>query len=468
MSWASIAAKPKTVSPPTPSPTPPRSSLAADHVITEEQKFAECPVGNPNLQKRILVLDTGGLIKGSNLQNIADEFYTTTHILEEVKDEQTKHLLSTFPFEIKTLHPNQDAYIAVSAFARKTGDFASLSEADLSILSLSYMLEKEQKGTICHLRTTPPLPTQSKKGKKREKKQTEKVLADSEPFAATKMTTDKLENCALPREEEAISAKLSGISLGEQFYSKLFADFDSCSGFYDVKSGKTIDDFVQEQLESAQGIVANTGNESEDDGEGEWINEENIDEMLAKERANTHEALDAKPWVACVTTDYAMQNVLLQMGLNLSSVEGLRIKSMKQWALWCHSCDAITHNMNKLFCEKCGNSTLCKISVHVKADGTRIYNRRRKPINIRGTKYSIPSARESRHDQGLILREDDIDPRRQRAVEKARKKREEDGFFKEDAKRSLHEDSIVVGYGRRNPNQTRRNTGNKKKHRRPL
>ena len=42
---------------------------------------------------------------------------------------------------------------------------------------------------------------------------------------------------------------------------------------------------------------------------------------------------------ACMTGDFAMQNVALQMGLNLVSVEGSeRIKNVKTWVLRCHGC----------------------------------------------------------------------------------------------------------------------------------
>jgi len=42
--------------------------------------------------------------------------------------------------------------------------------------------------------------------------------------------------------------------------------------------------------------------------------------------------------VGCMTADFAMQNVLLQMGLNLVDVEGKRIRKLKTWVLRCHAC----------------------------------------------------------------------------------------------------------------------------------
>lgn len=42
--------------------------------------------------------------------------------------------------------------------------------------------------------------------------------------------------------------------------------------------------------------------------------------------------------VACMTGDFAVQNVLLQMGLRLVSVDGMRIERVKSWVLRCHAC----------------------------------------------------------------------------------------------------------------------------------
>lgn len=53
--------------------------------------------------------------------------------------------------------------------------------------------------------------------------------------------------------------------------------------------------------------------------------------------SKTHAEQEPLP-VACMTTDFAMQNVLLQMGLNLVGVEGRRIDKVKTWVLRCHAC----------------------------------------------------------------------------------------------------------------------------------
>lgn len=85
---------------------------------------------------------------------------------------------------------------------------------------------------------------------------------------------------------------------------------------------------------------------SEDDGEGEWITPDNVASHKAKEVFSSPNNSGRKGMktpdeplsVACMTADYAMQNVLLHMGLNLVGVEGKKITSVKSWVLRCHAC----------------------------------------------------------------------------------------------------------------------------------
>ena len=40
-----------------------------------------------------------------------------------------------------------------------------------------------------------------------------------------------------------------------------------------------------------------------------------------------------------MTSDFAMQNVLLQMGIPCIGVEGLCVRKIKKFILWCYACD---------------------------------------------------------------------------------------------------------------------------------
>merc|ERR1712003_261296 len=73
---------------------------------------------------------------------------------------------------------------------------------------------------------------------------------------------------------------------------------------------------------------------------------------------------------ACATTDFAMQNVLLQMNLELVTPDGgMRITKLKSWVTRCGACfmvypdndltKSLYRNMNKrLFCSRCGSGDM--------------------------------------------------------------------------------------------------------------
>lgn len=114
--------------------------------------------------------------------------------------------------------------------------------------------------------------------------------------------------------------------------------------------------------------------------------------------------------VACATNDFAMQNVILQMGLRLLTPNGVRIHQLHRWLLKCHACNGVTADVSRIFCPKCGNhSTLRKISVTVGGNGI-VQAGRRQRISIRGTRYSLPQPKGGRDavTRNPILREDQL------------------------------------------------------------
>jgi rRNA maturation endonuclease Nob1 len=135
-------------------------------------------------------------------------------------------------------------------------------------------------------------------------------------------------------------------------------------------------------------------------GFGDWITPENINIQKSK-----IEDEDVK--VACCTTDFAMQNILLQMKMNLITIDKVRITKIKNWVLRCHACYKITKDMTKVFCPTCGNNTLIRTSYSIGKDGDLIlYLKRNFQYNNRGCKYSIPLPKSGRNGLEMILRED--------------------------------------------------------------
>ncbi|MCO5554303.1 hypothetical protein L7F22_007832 [Adiantum nelumboides] len=107
--------------------------------------------------------------------------------------------------------------------------------------------------------------------------------------------------------------------------------------------------------------------------------------------------------VACMTGDYAVQNVLLQMGLSLVGIEGQRIKQVKSWVLRCHACAKICKDSERKFCPHCGNPTLLRTSVTSTSPdatgkagagpsqgGLQVHLKKNFQYRNRGTIYSLP------------------------------------------------------------------------------
>ncbi|PON62839.1 D-site 20S pre-rRNA nuclease Nob [Parasponia andersonii] len=170
--------------------------------------------------------------------------------------------------------------------------------------------------------------------------------------------------------------------------------------------------------------------------------------------------------VACITSDFAMQNVILQMGLRLLAPGGMQIRQLHRWVLRCHACYTVTAEIGRIFCPKCGNGgTLRKVAVTVGENGV-VLAARRPRITLRGTKFSLPLPQGGRDavTKNLILREDQLPQKL--LYPKTRKKatKEGDEFFVSDDIFSHHHSdkrapfqppvrkALAVFSGKRNPN----------------
>ena len=103
-----------------------------------------------------------------------------------------------------------------------------------------------------------------------------------------------------------------------------------------------------------------------------WITVENLPKVQAAEATSrfSYEP-DANTPVCCTTTDYAMQSVLLQINLKLLGVDGMVMKSVKQWVLRCSGCFTVHREMGRSFCSKCGNSSLVRLMAVASAASTQ-------------------------------------------------------------------------------------------------
>jgi RNA-binding protein NOB1 len=80
----------------------------------------------------------------------------------------------------------------------------------------------------------------------------------------------------------------------------------------------------------------------------------------------------------------------MQIGLNVVTVDGRIIRELRSYILRCYACFATTPNMKKIFCPKCGNKTLKRVSVYIDKEGNkRMFINFKKPISTRGKRVSI-------------------------------------------------------------------------------
>lgn len=139
--------------------------------------------------------------------------------------------------------------------------------------------------------------------------------------------------------------------------------------------------------DEAEQVKVGFGEYDSDDDDG-WITPGNLKEYT-KGFLGIEEEKDEYT-VSCMTTDFAMQNVLLQLGLHLTSVDGMAIKRLQLWALRCFTCYKICKDMEKKVCPECGNATLKRVQYSVDKDGKIVVRNVKKQMHLKGTIYSVP------------------------------------------------------------------------------
>jgi len=397
--------------------------------------------------KRRLVLDTGAFLRGENLEKLSLEadLYTVQEVISEIKDANARSRLDAGLFKLIIRDPHPNDYKEVVTFAKKTGDYASLSLTDLKVIALAYMLERELNG-VTHLNKEPikmtaqaPYTVQKKKKKKKKKPQ------------------DNVTNKELPLEnnikyniKEQVIVSDTDKSISDNINEKVDTSKPDNIEFSNKNDNS--------ELEKPYDIIEKEKNITEvnDEDEEGWITLDNITEVTEKlQTAKLGSATVKKPHnVGCITSDYSIQNLLLQIGLKLVSINGLQIKQIKQWSLRCISCFKLCRNMEKIFCPNCGNNTLTKVAISVNDKGEIHQHTVRRFSALKGTIYSLPLPKGGRSEVKIITCEDQL-PRKKRYQELAAFDPDRTFF---NSKKSTDKETkyIIAGSRRNNPNQAKR------------
>ncbi|RLV92455.1 hypothetical protein DV515_00013755 [Chloebia gouldiae] len=328
---------------------------------------------------------------GEGQEDVADALYTVPEVLAEIRDRRARRRLAALPCELRVRRPRPEMLRLVTEFSKKTGDYPSLSAADLQVLALTCQLQTEIHG----------------------------------PGSVRWEPQDKVRLSSTPRHPEA-PLHLAGFHLPAKHKpagkgprqpgpGPAPAESDEFGSFlYWRPPLPSIEEELRELLAiagspeppeqhrgSADGTSAGEEEEEEEedeesDDEG-WITPSNLKQ--AQQDTGHCDTAPVGVQVGCVTTDFAMQNVLLQMGLHVLAVNGMLIRRARSYILRCHGCFRTTSDMSKVFCPHCGNKTLKKVAVS----------------------YPLPAPQGGKHANNPHLVEDQRFPQ-QRLSRKARQK----------------------------------------------
>ena len=350
------------------------------------------PIAEATKPCHTIILDSSPLLLNtpsiSTLRANSHELYTTPSVLAEIKSEEAKTRIDTLYRPFLTIRtPKPESLKFVKDFAKRTGDAAVLSQTDYEILALAYELEIERNGGDWRLRNAPG--QKKVNGSPPVKKQ-----EDVESMAQT--TAE--DHTAVTDETTAAVSELQGPTTSGEEVSPAAQDLQTTQlDNLQIADGAPEPREPQPIPEANQPVeppilVEDESSDSADSDSG-WITPSNIKKHQAKDEGTNHTKQPQRTLqVATMTGDFAMQNVLLQINLNLLSTKTCaRISSIKQFILRCHACFATTRDMSKQFCFRCGKPTLTRVTTTTNDKGeVKLHLKRDMQWNNRGNVFSMP------------------------------------------------------------------------------
>ncbi|OMH82362.1 20S-pre-rRNA D-site endonuclease nob1 [Zancudomyces culisetae] len=489
--------------------------------VSEGQNEAEGETGQESaadksekVDTEYLVLDTNVILtinnnSGRYSQYIDESLYklvTVPQVIGELTSKYAKQQITNVKLEV--IEPDNSSVKKVITTAKETGDFGSLSIADIKVIALGVMLAEKynvveeidadkvekQENTNDGMDENVAKKKKRKQKKKKKQQQQQVVVEGSDVNEDQEVDSvkpeEKIEEGVEERgepeeeeEEEEEGGEWSTATRKKKNNYKKRNNFNNTGlpGWTNSDDGGWITPKT-----TGNGGMNNIGMENSSNGisNGGAKNNRNKDNERGIKQKGSR--------VKIATMDFAMQNVILTLekretngkkGVELVDVsKGQQvIKKIKTFVLRCHSCFATTHKMDTQFCTSCGHPTLLKTSISTteQDEGVVVHLKKNFRYNLRGKKYSIPSPANANH---LVLRADDKTytesmKRRNMLLNKAMRTNnadDVDAFWfgaatttSGSASRGRTGERFdangmpIVGVGRRNPNKVIK-TGNKK------
>ena len=358
-----------------------------------------------------ILLDSGPILRNEPPLNAllqkSEKLITVPAVICEIKDANSRFRVETLlmPF-VDIRSPSTESLKVITDFALKTGDLAVLSKPDIQVLALAYEVECERNGGDWRLRRVPG--QKDLNGPKPQKQDVEQVQPQTTDETRNNgseapSTNQEAEVSASPIifEDSQAEIRKTAVIPSVQSYSESVQASELASDLEQLQIS-SLCDFQSPMIKSVLSVCRPQGedlpeppeplNPDSSDSEG-WITPSNIKKYQAKNMDSAMAPIseDSKIQVATITTDFAMQNVLLQMKLNLLSTSLQRITRVKTWILRCHACFERTKDMSKQFCGRCGKPTLTRVSCTVNQNGMFILHlKKNMQWNHRGDRFSMP------------------------------------------------------------------------------
>ncbi|KAH8342710.1 hypothetical protein KR084_003669 [Drosophila pseudotakahashii] len=400
---------------------------------------------------KFLVADTTAFINAVPLNEYAEQVLTVPDVVAEVRNKRQIRRLCVLPFDLQVREPRPESIKHCVEFAKRTGDYASLSGIDLKVISLTYELEADTVGTD-HLRTEPVMAQTIASKEKPEEMQDannkrlvgwympegEEEEEDSdeeddsqgeeaeEDGPEEEQDDEEAQDQAVDSVKAAIEAQLAGKEalpsqtiasdedLGEEpsqeELDKLFEQLKCAPSAEEEQELAELLVSHPAEVESEESEPVQSQNQEDEVGDDGWITHSNI--KKAKKALEGKVETDEVPPVACMTTDYALQNVLKQLNLHLAALNGRIIKQLRTYILRCYACYRTTSIMTKVFCPNCGNKTLKRVAVSLDENGRQVIHiNTRRPLTNKYKNQSLPRFTGGKHSRNPILFEDQPMPR---------------------------------------------------------
>ncbi|KAF3319131.1 Nin1 binding protein [Orbilia oligospora] len=374
-----------------------------------------------------LILDTGPIIKNvcspQSLLAKAGNLVTLPSVVSEIRDAATRSRFETLwaPF-LKYRSPKPESIRYISQFAKKTGDYGVFSATDLQVLALTYEVECEKVGGVEEFEKRLKKKEEENNARKNGRAKKNRRRGDREKASSGDRIDNQIESetreiqgdgdegsgwttiptsrknkkptpsSSVPRKNASKSAITTELQSAVVTETQPAIVTESQPAPIEVSATTQALEALslesQPEPQTIEEIEPEITSESEDD----WITPENLavhlvsDGTVSKPAKSTSQIM-----TACCTTDFAMQNVLLQLHIHLFSPTTMsRITSVKSHVLRCHACFKVCREMSRQFCPSCGQPTLAKVTCSTDARGVfRIHLKKNWQWNNRGNVYSL-------------------------------------------------------------------------------